>query len=213
MQVVLEKRDHTLSGVPARPGEHNSRQRVLLDQDLGRMETSPRSFQLGLDSVGAISGGPLYHKVEQPVGKVCELEPGSVHNGARCIQSQLAQSDGLCLPSICSQREVHSEGPPRKEHNSPDHVPVACTNMVPSSAGLSDIMLSPLTKEARPPNGPLQSTASTGRTRQITTSHLESIGGQYSAAGVSQGTTDLLLAGWSKGTNSTYESAWKRWMC
>ena len=119
----------------------------------------------------------LCHKVEQPV--VCELEAGSIHNGSKCIQSQLAQPDGLCLPSICPHREVHSEGPLREEHNSPDHTPVACTSVVPSSAGLSNIMPSPLTEEARPPNGPLQSTASTGRTRQIVTSRLESIRGQY----------------------------------
>ena len=42
---------------------------------------------------------------------------------------------------------------------------------------------------------------------------LESVRGQLAAAGVSRQAADLLVAGWSQGTNSTYESAWRRWLC
>jgi len=40
---------------------------------------------------------------------------------------------------------------------------------------------------------------------------LETIQHRQQAAGISSEAFQLLAAGWSKGTNTTYESAWRRW--
>jgi len=42
-------------------------------------------------------------------------------------------------------------------------------------------------------------------------SHLQSVRRHYTAAGVSKEASDFLLAGWSKGTNATYQSGWAKW--
>ena len=49
--------------------------------------------------------------------------------------------------------------------------------------------------------------------QQTEVNRLETIRWQNSAAGVSEETSALLLAGWSTGTNSAYQSGWKRWNC
>jgi len=41
---------------------------------------------------------------------------------------------------------------------------------------------------------------------------MDTIRGGYTAAGISEEAAQLLLSGWSKGTNTTYQSAWKKWV-
>ena len=57
------------------------------------------------------------------------------------------------------------------------------------------------------PGGP---TTPTNKPKQIKTSRLEDIWRQHTAAGVSAQTSELLLTGWSIGTNTAYESGWKQ---
>ena len=47
--------------------------------------------------------------------------------------------------------------------------------------------------------------------RTDTVSRLEAIRHRQQAEGISSKASQLLAAGWSKGTNSTYQSAWRRW--
>lgn len=44
-------------------------------------------------------------------------------------------------------------------------------------------------------------------------SRVESVGKQHRAEGVSEKASSLIISGWSKGTNATYQSAWKKWCC
>jgi len=41
---------------------------------------------------------------------------------------------------------------------------------------------------------------------------MDTIRGGYTAAGISEEAAQLLLSGWSKGTNTTYQSAWNKWV-
>ena len=41
---------------------------------------------------------------------------------------------------------------------------------------------------------------------------IDTVRGGYTAAGISAEAAQLLLSGWSKGTNTTYQSAWKKWV-
>ena len=59
--------------------------------------------------------------------------------------------------------------------------------------------------------GPIWQTALSDGNRTATISRLETIKHRQQAEGISSKASQLLAAGWSKSTNSTYESAWKRW--
>ena len=62
------------------------------------------------------------------------------------------------------------------------------------------------------PEGPPQQTTPTGSPREPSASHLHSVRGHLSATEISQQAVELLVTGWSQGTNAAYESAWKRWL-
>ena len=46
---------------------------------------------------------------------------------------------------------------------------------------------------------------------QPETTRLENVWRQHAAIGVLQTTSELLLAGWSRGTNKAYQSGWIGW--
>ena len=63
----------------------------------------------------------------------------------------------------------------------------------------------------RSPNKSSGPEASTARARKPAASRLQNIRRQHIETGVSKKASDLLLAGWSKATNTTYQSGWARW--
>lgn len=48
-----------------------------------------------------------------------------------------------------------------------------------------------------------------GMSQQVEAGHLESIRQQHCTRGIPKQTSELLLAGWSRGTNTAYQSGWK----
>ena len=57
----------------------------------------------------------------------------------------------------------------------------------------------------------IRQATSPSRSRTAATSCLEVIRHRQQAEGISREASQLLAAGWSKGTNTTYQSAWRRW--
>ena len=58
---------------------------------------------------------------------------------------------------------------------------------------------------------PREPATPTGNSKQTKASRLEDIRQQHTLAGISSEASELLLAGWSRGTNVAYQSGWKRW--
>ena len=83
--------------------------------------------------------------------------------------------------------------------------------MVPGPIGATDRLPLDLSSRPRTVDGPLWQPTSTSGHRPAATSRLESIQLRQLAAGISEETSQLLAAGWSRGTNTAYQSAWKRW--
>ena len=65
---------------------------------------------------------------------------------------------------------------------------------------------------SQPLSRPIWSTSSPVTDRPASSSYMDTVRGGYAAAGISAETAQLLLSGWSKGTNTTYQSAWKKWV-
>ena len=67
------------------------------------------------------------------------------------------------------------------------------------------------TQACGPAKKPIQPTPSSDNSRLTKASRLQSIRQQHTATGVSEKASELLLAGWSAGTNAAYQSGWARW--
>ena len=83
--------------------------------------------------------------------------------------------------------------------------------MVPFVAGTDDRVPSPTTPSEGLTERSHGATTPISMSKQVEVSRLKSIQQLHSARGVSKQTSELLLAGWSGGTNTAYQSGWKRW--
>ena len=154
---------------------------------------------------------PVCNSPQYSVETVCELETRSRLSGGRCPTAALEQVGGICLPSLLPNWQVCQEGQRGQGFSDTSSTSLEVTAVVPSItrtvSGLSPN--APTNSEAlvRPI---WQATSSDGN-RPATTSCLESIRHRQQADGISSKASQLLAAGWSRGTNTTYESAWRRW--
>jgi len=109
-------------------------------------------------------------------------------------------------------KEMPSESSSGREYHNNSSTMVVLPAMVFSSAG--ELSRPPTTTPqsqglADKPNRPCSPPC---RARVPATNHLQSIRGQlqHKVTGVSGRAAELLLAGWSKGTNTVYQSGWSR---
>ena len=83
--------------------------------------------------------------------------------------------------------------------------------LVPNAVRVDDRTPPPSASSGGYIDRPPRADASIGRSQQAKTCCMENLRQQHATAGVSKETLELLLAGWSKGTNTAYQSEWKRW--
>ena len=121
-------------------------------------------------------------------------------------------TNGRVMPSpFLSNWQMHQEGERRQGFPDSGGTSLEVTTMV-SSFTRTVSGLSPNASTAtNTPVGPIWQATSPDGNRTTTISRLETIRHRQQADGISSKASQLLAAGWSKGTNSTYESAWKRW--
>ena len=88
---------------------------------------------------------------------------------------------------------------------------MALSAMVSSPVGNVIVSADPPPSEGGPPLQPVKGSSSSGPSRTIETSHLETVREAHRAAGVSDKAWSFIIAGWRKRTSSTYGSAWTEW--
>ena len=104
------------------------------------------------------------------------------------------------------------EGQKGGEHNHDSSSPLEEPIMVSDAPGIDGgFSPSPTTSGGltEGPNGP---TTPSSMSEQPETDCLASVWKQHTTIGVSRKTSELLLAGWSRGTNKAYQSGWNQWM-
>ena len=115
--------------------------------------------------------------------------------------------EGYAFPT---DRQVPPEGENRAECNCVSGSPVAEPDMVSNASRIDGGVSAAPTRPEGHTERPYEP-ASSGMSKQAKISRLESLRLQHTATGISKETSELLLAGWSKGTNTAYQSGWKRW--
>ena len=124
---------------------------------------------------------------------------------------KLEQSEGICLPSFCSGRQM----PQTTDRPEGAISGTVSTSMaVPAVVSITELYCSTssVTSLSRPVNLPDRNAP----TRQSPTCRLAAISQPYVKASISQPAQELLLAAWRKGTTTTYASAWRKcdsWCC
>ena len=140
-----------------------------------------------------------------------ELETRPLCNGNRCIHSQLDRLPGLCVSTILPNREVSTEDLSRESNNSFNCPSLANSSVVPPAT--RDV--SPVTDTIAQPQGTsagsIQSNPPSACQQTTATSHLESIRRAHSDSGILIRASEIISAGWRKGTNTTLPTKWSGW--
>jgi len=100
-----------------------------------------------------------------------------------------------------------TEDPTRTEHHHRGSTPVALADVVSNPDGVPSQLSLSLPKHMDLLQNPSDSSRFTKASR------LQSIRKQHAATGVSEQASELLLVGYSTGTNTAYQSGWVRWSC
>jgi len=172
------------------------------------METSAEWMQV-FQKVQGVLGPCLVDlfatRLNHQLPEFISWRPDPFAQGTDVVQVDWKTLKGYAFPLLLN-REVHTEDSHgRMYHNTSGSV-VAFTGLVPSTDGETGGVLPnwrDLLKDLLNQPHPLGTPE---------TSCLQSIGNHHAAAGVSKKASDLLLAGWSKGTNTTYQSGWAKWI-
>ena len=91
------------------------------------------------------------------------------------------------------------------------HSDMGHTTMVPGTPGAANRLPNSATKRRITSEGPIQQGSSPIGDKTAAVSHLEGLRKSHVAEGISGRASELLLSGWSKGTNATYQLGWNSW--
>jgi len=121
------------------------------------------------------------------------------------------EMDRVCLSTIYLDQQGAQEGSGGEINNPSDSAGLGVPTVVPSAAGLiGELPYSP-TNATVPAHRPVRPTSPTNDIRPASSNRMDTIQGEYTAAGISTEAAQLLLSGCSRGTNTTFQSAWKKW--
>lgn len=203
--------NHPVSIALTRHQQPGSGSGIQGDGDVSRVETTHRFVSQDTQFSGALQGRFVCQPSESSTPQIYQLEARPRGNKHGCFPDKLEEPRGICLPSLCTVRQV-----PPQDKNGAEHGHSGCSHlaeptMVSHTAGDDGGTSVPPPLVRRHADRSRWATPSTSVPEETKTSRLEDIRRQHTTAGISVETSELLLTGWSKGTNTAYQSGWKRW--
>lgn len=210
--MVPGERNNIISRASTRGGQLYSRHGIPDNPPISGMATPQRHIP-GPDAGGvSVRCGPVCITPESSTTLVHQLETKPLRYRNRCSTGAMDQVEGLCIPTICLDQQGSQEGPGGRVNNSPDSSGVGIAALVPSSAihagGLSNIVTDP----QRSTDRHIRATSSINAGGSASISRMDTVRQGYTTEGISAEAAQLLSSGWSKGTNTAYQSAWKKWV-
>jgi len=150
-------------------------------------------------------------QAELPAPTVHQLATRPACNGNRCIFGPVDRPAGARIPTILSDREMSAEDTPGEGNSDPHNTGLALPDMVPLAARDVDTLPSPPTEPHESSTKPIQQGPLPVSQGTTPASRLESIRGAHTLSGVSERASEIISAGWRRGTNSAYQSGWLKW--
>ena len=209
--MVPGEKDPAVGRASPRNRKHSSRSRISASGNLHRMDAEQSSLSLDAADPRPLPDGLVCDQAESSTGQLCQLEAGPLCTGNRCVSAELERPGRLCISPLWSDREVPTEDQAGTGHHYHGSSPGALTGMVPDADGMPSGLLPESTQAGGSATKPIQPTPPSNNSRLTKASRLQSIRQQHAATGVSEKASELLLAGWSAGKNTAYQSGWARW--
>jgi len=211
MAVVLGEEPVHYSRISTRDRQLCSRRGVQSDPINCRVAITSTNFSADSRTPRQLQHRSICNSTQYPAEAVCELETRPRLCGGRCPTATLEQVAGLCLPSFLPSRQMYQEGQRRQSISDTGSPSLEVTTVVSSITGAVSGLSPVASTDTNTLVRPIRPVSPSNDNRAVTVSRLEAIRHRQQAEGISSEASQLLAAGWSRGTNSTYESAWRRW--
>ena len=118
--LVPSMRNHPV-GIPlTRTRQQNRRPGVKGDADICRMEATQRTLLTDQQVSGTLQHGSFCQSAKPPVTQVHQLEARPRSSEYRCLPELLERSRGICIPSICLNRQMFPKDKGGTEYSSTD---------------------------------------------------------------------------------------------
>ena len=213
MAMVPSERNPFSGRTPSRSLKHSGGPGVKASGVISGMDATQRGVPHDPTGIRSLPGGSFCNQIEPSTSEVYQLETGPICPKNRCSPVELEVPGRICIPSLLPDREVPAKDSAGTEYCHNGSATVACTSVVSGIDGEPG-GLSPVSpKSQRSAAESTQSSSPLDNPRLPATTRLQSIRKHHTASGVSEKASQLLLAGWSKGTNTAYESGWGKWSC
>ena len=208
LAMVSPTPNNSLCRVPTRNKQYRGRQAITATPIVGGMDAEQGSFLPCHESSEEMPNRPVCQSAQPSTPQVHQLETGPICNRNGCSQGEMDRSERICISPLCPNSQVSTEGETGGMHSHIGGPDMEHPAMVSSFSRIVCSSPSPVTKEAGPS---VRSVQQVSPNPGPSASRLEGVRQQHKSQGISERSTNLIQAGWSKGTNSAYQSAWTRW--
>ena len=204
---------HSPSGsAPARQVEYQCRFHVSPFTGQDRLDAQSSNFQGHQPALGPSGYRSICNQILTSIDQVLQLASRSRGRGNGCFFPELGEYASLCPPSLVPHWPGPSENPLRGGHTGINNTMLANSGMVPSAA--SDVNRPPIsTARSCQESGDhaISQLRLSGSDRLSSIGRMESLREQFRAEAIPEGAISLIFASWRDKTNSTYNSAWRKW--
>lgn len=209
--MVPPKGHHTFCRTPARREQSHSRSGIPYSTVLSGVDVEHSGVQQDQSSLWAMLSGPLRVTTKQSTQEGRQLATRPICHNGRCIPDDVEERARICISPIRSLGQMPPEDTPRRLHGDIGGTNLEHTAMVSDTAGANNRTTVDPAEIRVSSDRSIRSNTSSTEEGSTGASRLEGLRRLHLKGGVSKRVSDLMLAGWSKGTNSTYQSSWNKW--
>ena len=212
MDVVCGSQHNLACGAPVGKIQCHCGFRVQAHERQQRLAIGHRNFLPSSTSLRFVLGGSICVLPECAAGNFLQLEGRPTSNCDRCLCSGLVRSQTVLLPSLCTHREVSTEG----QEQQCSICSLNCTNLAGSSmvSSSSEHVGQPSTDHTESscsPEEPSGRKSPSNNSESSAPGCMANLRKSLSEEGVSEQSTALICSSWRGSTTKAYESAWRRW--
>lgn len=205
--------DHSYCRTPPRGTQCQSGLVVKKFPGLQRMAIEQTVVSSDMSTMGETGYRPVCIQTFSSDSSLHVLETRSRLSSSRCFSASMEKLLPLCFPPLFPGQQGTKQSQAGTNCNDTYHSSLANTTMVWSVTGNGCRQSSASTSDIRTFGGTTRSNSPPIAKPHSQLSGLENFRQVLASEGISEGAAELITNSRTKGTNSRYQSAWRKWLC
>ena len=213
MAVLPHERDHDYCRTPAWNSQQNSGlgKQARVQRQHKQLETESRYFQTNRSPSRAPRIGSVCGKNERPNRQIFQLETRPPGCGVGRIHQNLDRGKSVRVSPILPHSKSISKSTKGKSTNCTDSTSLAHTSILPNASRNDCKQSNSTTTSEGPPSVARGTLPSTSSKQHVKTSGMADLRQTRQMQGLSADAAELWVSAWRSGTQSAYDSCWRKW--